>query len=88
VSITDGTKLTGILIGLLQPPPVGAAAAIPVENGGPLPPSGPLKCIFITPDGTGIFDGVLGIGVGSIDLGGSLDDTFTSTATITPLKFP
>jgi type II secretory pathway pseudopilin PulG len=89
ISITDGTKLTGILIGLLQPAPTGGAtAAFPVANGATATPTGPLKCLFITPDGTGIFDGVSGVGVGSIDLGGSFQDTFTSSALITPWAFP
>ena len=89
ISITDGTKLTGILIGLLQPAPTGgAAAAVPVANGATPTPFGPLKCLFITPDGTGVFDGVSGVGVGSVDLGGSFQDTFTSSALITPWVFP
>ena len=89
ISITDGTKLTGILIGLLQPAPTGGAtAAVPVANGATPTPTGPLKCLFIMPDGTGVFDGVSGIGVGSVDLGGSLQDTFESSALITPWVFP
>ena len=89
ISITDGTSLTGILLGLLQPAPTGASAAdIPVANGATQTPTGPLKCLFITSDGTGIFDGVSGVGVGSIDLGGSFEDTFTSSALITPWVFP
>jgi hypothetical protein len=59
-----------------------------VENGATATPTGPLKCLFITPDGTGVFDGVSGVGVGSIDLGGSFQDTFTSSALITPWAFP
>jgi hypothetical protein len=87
VSITDGTKLTGILIGLLQPAPTGGTAAIPAANGATAP-SGPLKCLFITPDGTGVFDGVSGVGVGAITFGGSFEDTITSSATITPWVWP
>jgi prepilin-type N-terminal cleavage/methylation domain-containing protein len=89
ISITDGTKLTGILIGLLHPAATGGAtSAVPAANGATATPAGPLRCLFITPDGSGVFDGVSGIGVGSIDLGGSLQDTFTSSALIAPWVFP
>ena len=72
-SSADGGKLDGLLIGLLTPPPVGAAG-----------PTKPLKCIAIIPRGTGIFDKVGGIGMGFVDFGTTFDRSFTSTVFVTP----
>ncbi len=83
LSIADGTSLQGILIGLFQPkrftPGSGAGTTVP--------PPIPMKCLFITPGGNGVFDGVSGIGTGYIDFGASYEDTVNSTVAIKPWSF-
>ena len=66
----DGSAVTGILIGLLQPSP----AVSP----------GPLGCILIAPAGTGAFSDISGVGVGQINFGDSFDRSFTSSLFFQP----
>jgi hypothetical protein len=66
----DGSSLTGILIGLLQPAASGGGAS--------------LQGLVVAQDGTGVFAGAPGTGRASINWGAGLDGSFTAQLGLKP----